>query len=212
VDQPLGPFIDHVRAKGLDHATIRMLLLSAGWKEKDIARGLVEHSLDMPVPVPPDVGGAREAFLHLVAFAALYTAVISVVSLIFTYLDLLLPDSALSQYRPGVEQVHALIRWGISTVIVAFPVLIWVTSILLREMYATLDKARRPVRRWLTYLTLFAAAVTLGIDLITLVWSVLSGELTSRFLLKVAVVFIVAGSCLGRAARSAPCVAAPPLR
>ena len=69
--QSLGTFIDHARQKGMDHATIRMLLLSAGWKEKEIARALTAQALDIPVPTPPDVGGAREAYLHLVAFAAL---------------------------------------------------------------------------------------------------------------------------------------------
>jgi hypothetical protein len=47
MDDPLGAFLDHARSKGMDHATIRMLLLSAGWKEKEIARALTEHSLDM---------------------------------------------------------------------------------------------------------------------------------------------------------------------
>jgi hypothetical protein len=195
MDPTLGPFIDHARAKGLDHATIRMLLLAAGWKEKEIARALVEHSLDMPVPAPPDVGGAREAFLHLVSFAALYTTVIAVLALVFTYLDVLLPDPAVSQYALSAEQVRSSIRWEMSAVIVASPIFLWISSLLLREMRATPDKARSPVRRWLTYLTLFVASVTIGVTLITLVSSLLGGELTVRFLLKVVVVFVVAGAC-----------------
>jgi hypothetical protein len=195
MEQPLGPFIDHARAKGLDHATIRMLLLSAGWREKDIARALVEHSLDMPVPTPPDVGGAREAFLHLVAFAALYTTVISVVTLVFTYISLLLPDATVSQYVVRAEQIRSSIRWGISAVIVSFPVLIWLSWLLLREMRTAPDRARSPVRRWLTYLTLFVAAVALGVDLIALVSSLLGGELTGRLLLQIALVFLIAGAC-----------------
>ena len=78
-DRSIVEFIDHARSKGMDHATIRMLLLSAGWKEKDIARAMSAHGLELPIPAPPDVGGAREGFMHLVTFAALYTAVISAV-------------------------------------------------------------------------------------------------------------------------------------
>jgi len=50
-----------------------------------------------------------------------------------------------------------------------------------------------PVRRWLTYLTLFGAACTLIGDVMTLVYNALGGELTTRFVLKVAIVGAIAG-------------------
>ena len=37
MNQELMQFVDHARDKGMDHATIRLVLLSAGWKEKQIA-------------------------------------------------------------------------------------------------------------------------------------------------------------------------------
>ena len=55
-------------------------------------------------------------------------------------------------------------------------------------------KRLSPVRRWLTYLTLFVAAAVLIGDMTTLVFNVLGGELTTRFLLKVVVVALIAGS------------------
>jgi hypothetical protein len=196
MDQPLGAFLDHARSKGMDHATIRMLLLSAGWKEKEIARALTEHSLDMPVPTPPDVGGAREAFMHLVAFAALYTAVIALVALVFDFVNLALPDQAMTEYAgPRAEYVRTAIRWEMASLIVSFPLLVVMSRLLLKELRAAPERIRSPVRRWLTYLTLFVAAVALGVDLITLVSSLLEGELSARFLLKVATVFVAAGSC-----------------
>jgi hypothetical protein len=196
MDQSLGAFIDHARQKGMDHATIRMLLLSAGWKEKDIARALTAQALDIPVPTPPDVGGAREAFLHLVAFAALYTAAAAGVMLLFDYINVLMPDPATTQYGSiQAEWVRTAIRWEISALIVSFPILIWLSWALVREMRATPDRARSPVRRWLTYLTLFMAAVALTTDVITLVSALLEGEMSGRFVLKVLVVLVVAGGC-----------------
>ena len=53
------------------------------------------------------------------------------------------------------------------------------------------------MRRWLTYLTLFLAAVVLVGDMITLVYNVLGGELTVRFVLKVLVAALIAGSIFG---------------
>jgi hypothetical protein len=196
MDQSLGAFIDHARQKGMDHATIRMLLLSAGWKEKEIARAMTAQALDVPIPTPPDVGGAREAFLHLVAFAALYTAVIAGVMLLFDYVNVLLPDPAVTQYA-GVQAdwVRAAIRWEISALVVSFPLLVWLSWAIVREMRATPDKARSPVRRWLTYLTLFFAAIALAADVITLVSTLLEGEMSARIALKVLVVLVVAGGC-----------------
>jgi len=161
-----------------------------------VARALTAQALDIPVPTPPDVGGAREAFLHLVAFAALYTAVIAGVMLLFDFINVLLPDPAMTQYGSvQAKWVGTAIRWEISALIVSFPLLIWLSWALVREMRATPDKARSPVRRWLTYLTLFMAVIALATDVITLVSALLEGEMAGRFALKVLVVLVVAGGC-----------------
>ncbi|MCX6538221.1 MAG: DUF5671 domain-containing protein [Acidobacteria bacterium] len=196
MDQQLAAFIDHARAKGMDHATIRMLLLSAGWKEKDIARALTAQALDVPVPTPPDLGGAREAFMLVLTFAALYTAVSYALTLIFSYVDLKLPDLATTPYAQlQSEADRAVIPVAMAAVFVAFPLMIWLSSTLLREMRAMPDKARSPLRRQLTYLTLFLAAGMMAVDVIMLVAYLLQGELSTRFLLKVAAVLIVGGAC-----------------
>lgn len=53
-------------------------------------------------------------------------------------------------------------------------------------------RASRP-RKWLTYLTLFVAGVALVGDLVVLVYNVLGGELTVRFILKVLTVAVIGG-------------------
>ena len=189
----LAAFLEHAKLKGMDHGTTRMLLLSAGWKEKEVARALAEHALEMPVPSPPDAGGAREAFLHLLLFAALYASAIAGVSLLFDCINRFLPDPALGEdARPNVWTLRG-IRWSLATLLVSFPAFVWLSRFLLREMSAQFEKAWSGVRRWLTYLTLFAAAVALAADVVTLVFYLLEGELSVRFLIKVAIVCIVAG-------------------
>jgi len=189
----LTDFIEHARKKGMDHQTIRMLLLSAGWKEKDIAQAMTKEALDMPVPMPADAGGARDAFLHLLMFVSFFTTAISSVTLLFSYINRWLPDIALEgNYYPTFD--NSGIRWGLASLVVAFPLFIWITRILNKEMSMHIEKASSGIRRWLTYLTLFVAAATLMGDLITLVFFLLNGELTLRFILKVLVVFYVAGA------------------
>jgi hypothetical protein len=187
----LSGFIEHAREKGMDHNTIRMLLLSAGWKERDVIEALAKTSLEMTIPAPPDRGGAREAFLHLLTFAALYTSVIATVMLLMRYVDRLFPDPAMAA-RAG-PWVLTAIRWSLAFVIVSFPSFLWLSRMLLKEMRAHPERSFSGTRRWLSYLTLFLASIALGGDFITLVFRLLQGELTARFLLKVLVVLVVAG-------------------
>lgn len=189
----LAAFLDHARSKGMDHGTIRMLLLSAGWKEKDVARALAEHALDTPVPGPPDSGGARETFLYLSAFAALYASAIAGVSLLFDAVNRLLPDPAMVENaRAGAWSLRSM-RWSLATLLISFPPFVWFSRFLLKELSTQLEKSWSTVRRWLTYLTLFVAAVAITADLVTLVFYLLEGELSIRFVIKVVVVLVVAG-------------------
>ena len=70
----------------------------------------------------------------------------------------------------------------------------WVSSLNARACAPTRRCAGRPVRRWLTYVTLFGAACTLIGDVMSLVYSALGGELTTRFVLKVLIVGVIAGA------------------
>ena len=189
----LAAFLEHARSKGMDHGTIRMLLLSAGWKEKDVARALAEHALDLPVPAPPDSGGARDAFLYLSAFAALYASAIATISLLFDGVNRMLPDPALGENARASAWSLSGTRWSLATLLVSFPLFVAFSRFLLKEMAVQLERSWSAVRRWLTYLTLFVAAVALATDLVTLVFYLLEGELSLRFLLKVLIVSIVAG-------------------
>ena len=56
------------------------------------------------------------------------------------------------------------------------------------------EKRNLRIRKWLIYFTLFAAALIIIGDLVALIFSLLGGELTVRFLLKVVTIFFVAGS------------------
>jgi hypothetical protein len=187
----IAAFIEHARGKGMDHATIRILLLSSGWREKDVVEALAKTTLDMPIPAPPDTGGAREAFLHLLATAAFYASVAAVLILLFLCVERLLPDPSVS--RVYVDWDLTSIRWSLAIVLVAFPAYVLLSRTLLRDMRAHPERSWSGTRRWLTYLTLLLAALALGGDLISLLYRFLEGGLSSRFGLKVAIVFGIAG-------------------
>ncbi len=192
MDNQLSSFIAAARQKGMDFQTIKSLLVASGWKEREVERALVAETLDMPVPPAPDVGGAREAFLHLLSFACLYIGLGSLIFLYFSCLDWLFPDPAFDGRYVATTDWSGL-RWQMAMVIVTFPVFVWVSRIIAQDIRQHPEKNRSGLRRWLTYLTLFATALILIADAITLVWYLLEGELTVRFMLKVLIVLALAG-------------------
>ena len=80
------------------------------------------------------------------------------------------------------------IRWSLASIIVAFPVFLYMASLIGREISADVTKRASSVRRQFTYLTLFLACAVLMGDVTTMIYNFLGGELTARFLLKCATV------------------------
>ncbi len=185
----LNQFIAHARSKGMDHATIRALLVSSGWKEKDVITALADESLSMAIPTPPDVGGPRDAFFHLLTSVCLYAGFFAIVNLFFDLLNRLFPDQELERWVPDAGGV----RWFMATIIITAPLYFLLMRALNRDMQHSPEKAGSPIRRWLTYLTLFLASMTMVGNLITLVFYTLDGDLTIRFLCKVGVLFVLSG-------------------
>jgi len=80
--------------------------------------------------------------------------------------------------------------------LIGFPLFVFMSWFINRDLGRSPVKRLSAVRRWLTYLTLFIAVGVLAGDLIALVHNLLGGELTIRFILKVAIVAVIAGSIL----------------
>ncbi|MBI3626763.1 hypothetical protein HY224_01835, partial [Candidatus Uhrbacteria bacterium] len=84
------------------------------------------------------------------------------------------------------------IRWAVATTVIVFPVYVWLSSFLEKELVRYPEKREMKTRKWLIYFTLFAAAGVIMGDLVTLIYNFLEGELTLRFVLKILVVLFVA--------------------
>jgi hypothetical protein len=191
MDNALLEFVKHARKKGMDHATIRILLLSAGWREMDIAHALAEEGLDIPVPEPARVGGAKEAFQYLLALTALCFVVVNVLVIAFEYIDQLLPDLSENSFYNGDDFRQSTIRWSMAMLLVGFPLYLGFSRWIGIGLRNNPERSKSPIRRWLIYLALFAAAITITGDIVALVFGFLTGEMTSRLVLRVLVVFAI---------------------
>lgn len=132
----------------------------------------------------------KHVFMYLLLIAMLYVSVISFIAIIFQYINVLLPDP-LNQYLPGI---YDAIRFSSSALIVAFPVYLLMSWLMEKEYKAVPETKNLKTRKWLAYLTLFIAAITIIIDLVQLVHNFYGGELTTSFVLKVVTVLLVAAS------------------
>jgi hypothetical protein len=129
--------------------------------------------------------------LYLLMFGMLYLSTFHLGNLLFQFVNLAIPDPAFPEYG---RIARGRIRFSTSTLLVAFPVLLFVASRIGRQIHAEPAQRLSAPRRWLTYMTLaFAACLIVG-DLISLLNSLLSGELTLRFILKTLIVGTLAGS------------------
>jgi hypothetical protein len=138
----------------------------------------------------PPKSSPRDFFLYLLAIATLYISVWRYIDLLFEYINYSFPDQ-LDFYFEGI---YHSVRWSIASLVIVFPFYLGITWYLRKDAIANSEKREIRVRKWLLNLTLFLAAVTIIVDLVTLVNQFLEGDITTRFVLKVLVVLLVAGA------------------
>jgi hypothetical protein len=193
-DTRLRDFIDSALRSGKTREEIGEALTSAGWSKEQISDGMrffADVPFDVPVPRPRAQLSARDAFMYLLMYGTLYVSAFQFGSLLFSFINLALP-AGLPEF--AARGAGDSIRFATSSLIIAFPIFVWLHLKIQREVRLDATRGQSAIRRWLTYLTLLIAAAVIVGDSITLVYSLLSGEMTLRFVLKVLVVAAIAGS------------------
>ncbi len=123
----------------------------------------------------------RDFFLHLVGFITLYWSMIALITVLFQLVDQAFPDPL--EYFGNADDP---LRWGLSGVIVAFPVFVGIMIFFRRK------EMKRP--NFPIYFTLFVTALTAIVDVSILIYRLTGGDITWRFVLKILAVLLVTGS------------------
>jgi hypothetical protein len=195
----LGQFVRDALAKGAKRTEIQETLLKAGWRQDEITNALDQFlDVDFPIPVPrrKPYLSAREAFLYLLMFLTLYISAFSFGTLVFQFVNRWLPD-ALSDRYMALDSITSAIRMGTASLIIAFPIFLFISWVLTKAIDKDPEKRGSRVRKWLTYVTLFIAAGVIIGDFITMIYNLLAGELTLRFVIKIITVAVIAGAIFG---------------
>ena len=189
-------FVKEALEKGQDRSAIQQALLQAGWQEEEVKKALASFaqiSFPVPVPRPKPYLQAREAFLYLISFIALYITAFSFGALVFAFIDKLFPDPL--QFRLFYSSRG--LTTALAAIIVAFPLYLFMTRLLGKAAAKDPEHRESKVGKWLTYLTLVIAAGIIIGDLIAVLSGLLGGELTTRFVFKAFTILTIAGSIFG---------------
>lgn len=138
-----------------------------------------------PVRITP-----KDFFLWAGVILSFYGSVVAFVALVFDYLNHLFPDPL--AYYTG-DPYSSGIANEMATVIVLFPLFLFLMRTIRKTIEADPTRAEIWVRRWALFMTLFLAAAAVVGGIITLLVYFFQGDVTIRFALKVLTLLAVAG-------------------
>jgi hypothetical protein len=193
---PISELLDFTRRALENHISredINRALAEAGWGSAEINNALgafADIEFPLAIPKPKPYISAQEAFLYLILFVSLYSCVWNVITLLFEFINRGFPDEIINMGRAYTDD---RIRWHVAALIVTFPLFLFTYRVVSRRIARDPIKRESRPRKWLTYLTLFVAAFALVGDFVTLIYTLLGGDQTLRFILKTATVALIAG-------------------
>jgi hypothetical protein len=139
----------------------------------------------------------RDFFLHAGAFLTLYFSAIALLTLLFGLINYSFQDQLAGVYGGYYDPYSGPMRFAIASLIILVPITVYLFHLIQRETRKDAERRTLGVRKWLTYLTLAIAGMTVVGDLIVVLNAFLGGSLPTPFFLKVLAILAVMGSGFG---------------
>lgn len=191
----LQKFVEASKSKGASDEFLATFLSRRGWPADDVYAALGrywEQSTGLTVPERTAGGeSSRDAFLYLLSFSTLATWSSALGSMLFRFIERWCPDPISQDHGYSLRNA---VTWQMASVAVAFPIFLLVMRTILREAQDHPERLQSGVRKWLTYIALLLTAGAMICDLIWFFDYFLTGELTSRFVLKALTVIVICGA------------------
>lgn len=137
-----------------------------------------------------NVSAARPAFFYLLVLVGLGFTGVSSGKILFEIINASFPE-AVSDFHSIFSQES--LRFAFSSVIVAAPVYWYASHRINEDLRQGILAPDSRIRKWMTYLLLLVAVLIMMGSLIGLLNTFLSGELTTKFILKVFIAFFISG-------------------
>jgi len=197
--------VERVRA-GASKSAIKEQLMAVGWSEDAADAAYAEACLAVGVPQPSDDTTSRyakrastmEIVLSFFSFILLGMVATALGTLYLQIINKLYPDALDISYRYySTSAVNDAIYYAIAALMVTYPLYYFVVRILFRRFREDSGKVESKLTKWLTYLVLLIASVTIVGDLIVILMTFFQGEITMRFFLKALTILVIAGAVFG---------------
>ena len=132
-------------------------------------------------------------FLCLGLLITLITSVTSFLNLVFETLNKCFPDVLNASYQYGYSTYeYESIRMALATLIIFFPVFIIVSYFWRKFAKGIMGHVDEVIKKWVMYIILFLSTIVIMVDSVTLIRYFISGEITTRFILKIIITLLVA--------------------
>jgi hypothetical protein len=188
-------FLRAAKEQGLSDDFVVALLRQNGWPERLVFRAysaFYADRLGLPLPIRrQSAENARDAFYYLLNFITLGFWTVALGQIFYRLIEYWFPDPAsAATYTVSLRDDLA---WQVATVIVAFPVFLYLHSLIQRELRSRTDLYYSGIRRWLTYLALVIAAIVVLTDAAWVIEALIRGDVTLRFILDSLVLLVIGG-------------------
>ena len=190
-------------------------LMAVGWSKEAADTAYRDGLVALGIPLPPGVSGSSDASpprpsasvpppaatldiaVNVFSFILLVIVVGAFIMLNFNLLNRLFPE--VREMAGTYQQIAtaSVMHRSIASLAIAFPLYVLALSWWLRRLGGNHERVESPFTKRLTYAVLLIAAVVIVCDLIALIYALLQGEMTPRFLLKVLVVLGTAALVFG---------------
>lgn len=201
----LAGYVKNRIEAGLSSRAIREELLAVGWTEAEADAayrdGLVALGIPLPDtssrPAPARKSSTVEVVLNFFSFILLGITASALGTLYFQIINRHFPDPLAALDGAGEWAATRAIHYATASLLIAFPLYVAAMRAWFRTFRADAGKTESGLSRWLTYLVLLIASVIIVGDLIAVLFRLLQGEVTMRFLLKALTILVIAGLVFG---------------
>ncbi len=135
---------------------------------------------------------AKNFVLQLGSLVTLYLSITFLIVLLFSIINLLYPDAIDSYWQ--VESSRESLKIAIAMLVVFFPTYLALTRKVNKIHRQETNHVYLGLTKWLIYLSLLIGGGVLLGDLVSIILAFLNGEITTRFILKAAVLLVVIGA------------------
>ena len=137
---------------------------------------------------------AKHFVLQLGSLISLYISLGFLISLLFGLINSIFPDPTDQYYQ--IQSTTEGIRLAIAMLVVFFPAYLVLTRLTNKLRRKETTGEFLPLTKWLIYLSILVGTLILLSDIVIVLWTFLSGEITARFILKAVAVLGVVGLAL----------------